>query len=297
MKIISCPIAGRSLIVEFEAAASDRLEAQATRQPAAASHGLLLGSVGGNDPKRLHIQHIEPVFGLGEIPEPTPPADPRLALVTLGYYTIRNNGDSLNPVERDFLADSLPSSACLAMVVTGKPDRRMLAEFYLRDEAGLFGATPADRQLLLAEEDLPAELNTEQEQEPAMARPQGLWWRRLGTAAALAVAAWIMFKAWDSRPHAHVARPAHATVRATQRPVPRPVAPPHVDQQSEPLAARKLIPLPDFVLPVQSVRQIQDPPEVAVWYSDPAGASASAAVTAEHRAVLVHPIVGGEVHR
>jgi hypothetical protein len=282
MKIISCPIAGRSLIVQFEPEAADRLERHATRQPHAPSHGLLLGSAGGNDPKWLHVYYIEPVFGIGDIPEPSPPADPALPLITLGYYSIRDNGENLNAAELEFLAESLPASARLAVVITGKPDRRMLAQFYLRNETGVFGATPDHRQVLTALEGVPPDAP------PVAAAPaRSPWWWRIGVTAALAVSLLIMGKAWNSRPKPEPVKVSAIVVHDTGTPASKP-APAPVERPV------RLLPKPDFTLPVQSVRQIKEPPEVAIWYPEPPTAAAPATVAEARRAVLIHPIVNQE---
>jgi hypothetical protein len=298
MKIISCPIAGKSLIVQFEPGAADSLEEHATRRPDAASHGLLFGSLSGNDPKWLHVQHIQPVFGFGESSGPVP-VGRATAMITLGYYMIRSDGENLDQADRDFLADSLPASARVAMVITGKPDRRMLAQFYLRDGKGAFGPTPDHRQVLLAQETAPSEPE-ETETGPNVR----LWLGRIGAAVGLAVAILIMAIAWNSRPR--LAEPVHRPVQTTARRAAAATTayPSHASPSSayagltdpapgrhEPVAH---LPLPGFALPVQSVRQIKDPPEVAVFYPEPGNTSAPPAATDARHAVLVHPIINQE---
>jgi hypothetical protein len=157
MKIVSCPIPGRSVIVQFEAAAAGLLEKQANRQPFSPSHGLLLGSSRGTDPSWLSIHRMQPIFGIGDSSDSSGSVtssrvDLHGPMITLGYYTIRSKSDNLNQSEREFLATSLPRAASLALVITANPDRRMMAQFYLRNSHQEFAPHPDYRYALVPQE-------------------------------------------------------------------------------------------------------------------------------------------------
>jgi hypothetical protein len=257
MKVISCPIPGKSLIIQFEPAAAAVL---AQRVPA---HGLLLGLSSGSDPKWLRVYHLQAVFGVGEVPGPA--VAETASLITLGYYTIRADGDTLNEAERKFLATSLPRSSALAVVITGK----MQAQFYLRDSSGAFGPLPDHRQPLMIQEARPLALPI---LEPEPAVPQKAVGRRkpwvgIGIGAALVLALGLF---------------ALMPRTVEQKAPPTPAATPH----------QASMPPPDFRLPVKSVKLIPAPPEVAIWYAEPASApDAPPAVAEAHRTMLIHPIM------
>lgn len=289
MQTISCPIPDKSLIVQFEPGAAASLEERATRHPAAESHGLVLGSVTGSDPKSLVIQQLRPVFGFGHDTEPPAPVDPAAQIGTLGYYSIRNNADTLDSFEREFLASSLPASASIAMVFTGNPDRRILAQFYVRDPQGAFEATPVHREVLQTQEVPPAAPDDHIE---TPYRPRSRW-PQIGAIAALGMAAFLTVVALIRQP-ARMNPPAPVTP-ASARAVPVPkVSPPPVVLPV--VSSTVLLPRPDFELPVKSIRQIPDPPEVAIRYAEPspAQASAQAQATEAGHAVLVRPVLSQE---
>jgi hypothetical protein len=258
MKVISCPIPGKSLIIQFEPAAAAVLE---RRVPA---HGLLLGLTSGSDPKWLRVHHLQPVFGVGEVPGPA--VAETTSLITLGYYTIRADGDTLTEDEREFLATSLPRSSALAVVITGK----MQAQFYLRDSNGAFGPFPDHRQPLAIQDARPLALpmlEPEPEVPQKAARTRGPWpGIGIGAALVLGLALFALM------PRTAEQKAAPVTIPATHHQV--------------------SLPPPDFLLPVQSVKLIPAPPEVAIWYAEPASAPSDPPAVAEaHRTMLIHPIM------
>jgi hypothetical protein len=258
MKVISCPIPGKSLIIQFEPAAAAVL---AQRVPA---HGLLLGLSSGTDPKWLRIYHLQPVFGVGEVPGPA--VAETASLITLGYYTVRADGDTLNEDERAFLATSLPRSSALAVVITGK----MQAQFYLRDSTGAFGPFPDHRQPLVIQEARPLALPMldPEPEVPHKAVGRRKPWLGIGIGATLMLAL-ALFALMPRTPEQ----------KAASAPVPA-------------MHHQVSLPQPDFLLPVKSVKLIPAPPEVAIWYAEPASAPAAPPDVAEaHRTMLIHPIM------
>ena len=143
--------------MQFEAAAAALLEEQATRQPFSPSQGLLLGATSGRDPSWLYVHRMQPILAIGGTPDTSPTGissrvDTHSPMITLGYYAIRSQGVNLSQSEREFLAPSLPRSASLAMVITPNPDRRMMAQFYLRNSHQEFAPLPDYRHPLVPQQ-------------------------------------------------------------------------------------------------------------------------------------------------
>jgi hypothetical protein len=154
----------------------------------------------------------------------------------------------------------------LAVVITGK----MQAQFYLRDSTGAFGPFPDHRQPLVIQEARPLALPMldPEPEVPHKAVGRRKPWLGIGIGATLMLAL-ALFALMPRTPEQ----------KAASAPVPA-------------MHHQVSLPQPDFLLPVKSVKLIPAPPEVAIWYAEPASAPAAPPDVAEaHRTMLIHPIM------